>query len=89
MKDIDQLRYEVDKVNLDMKNLFQKRLKLTMEIWKIKKIQSMSFFDEARETKIIHRFDSEIENPIEKKSVQNFFKSVIHETKTFLESEIK
>jgi chorismate mutase len=89
MQNIDSLRAEIDQIHQDMVHLFQKRLALTEKIWEIKKSEQMPFFDGKREEQIIHRFDSRILDPMEKKAVQGFLASILLESRKYLETKIK
>ena len=89
MQEIDPLRAEIDQIHDQMRALFQKRLALTRQIWEIKKNQNLPLTDVAREEKIIHRFDPVIQNTEERKAVQNFFKSLLFESRKYLEGQLK
>lgn len=89
MHEIDKIRSEIDQIHSDLAGLFQRRLALTKKIWEIKKANQLSFFDQKREDGIIHRFDSSIEDTDERLAVQNFFKSILSESKKYLEAKLK
>ncbi|MBL7556586.1 MAG: chorismate mutase [Bdellovibrionaceae bacterium] len=89
MQEIDKIRSEIDQIHGDLATLFQRRLTLTKKIWEIKKNNQLSFFDQKRENDIIHRFDSSISDADERMAVQNFFKSILSESKKYLEVKLK
>ncbi len=89
MREIDKLRSEIDQIHGELAALFQRRLTLTKKIWEIKKANQLSFFDQKREDGIIHRFDSSIPDADERMAVQNFFKSILSESKKYLEVKLK
>lgn len=89
MREIDTIRSEIDQIHSDMAKLFQRRLVLTKKIWEIKKVNRMSFFDPKREESIIHRFDDLVTDIDERVALQNFFKSILNESKEYLEVKLK
>lgn len=89
MQEIEKLRAELDQIHIEMTTLFRKRLAVTQKIWEIKKARELPFFDPKREDEIIHRFDSSISSSEERLAVQNFLKSILAETKKFLEVKLK
>jgi chorismate mutase len=89
MQEIDKLRSQIDQLHIDLTTLFRKRLEITEKIWEIKKSQKLAFFDPTREEAIIHQFDKSLASENEKIAVQNFLKSVLTETKKYLEVKIK
>lgn len=89
MHEIDKIRSEIDQIHGDLAVLFQRRLTLTKKIWDIKKANQLSFLDQKREDEIIHRFDSSISDTDERTALQNFFKSILSESKKYLEVKLK
>lgn len=89
MHDIEKLRLEIDQIHWELADLFRRRLALTTRVWEIKKAQGLSFVDQKREDEIIHRFDGATTDPQEKTAIQNFFKSILRESKMYLEAKIK
>jgi chorismate mutase len=89
MQEIEKLRHDVDQIHNELTRLFRQRLEITEQIWKIKQTRSLPFFDLKREEEIIHRFDDSISSIEEKKAVQNFLRSILKETKNYLEVKLK
>ncbi len=87
MQDIDQLRSEIDQIHAQLGTLFKRRLMLTQKIWTIKKAQGLVLIDLKREEKIIHQFDESASDAWEQKALQGFFKSILRESKTYLEGQ--
>ena len=89
MQEIDKTRFEIDQIHGELANLFQRRLVLAKKIWELKKSNHMSFVDSNRENRIIHRFDDIITDPDERIATQNFFKSLLLESRKYLEAKLK
>lgn len=87
--DINSLRSQIDQIHLDLGRLFQERLELNLKIWQLKKLNQLPLLDEKRESEIIHRFDSWTENENEKLALQNFFKTILNESKTYTGKQLK
>jgi len=89
MHEIDKIRSEIDDIHGELAQLFQRRLVLTKKIWEIKKAKQLEFFDQKRENGIVHRFDNVIADADERRAIQNFFKSILSESKKYLEVKLK
>lgn len=87
MQDIDQLRSEIDQIHTQLGTLFKRRLVLTQKIWTIKKAQGLALIDQNREEQIIHQFDQSTSDSLEQKALRGFFKSLLVESKRFLEGQ--
>jgi len=88
MQEIEKLRSEIDQIHKEMVDLFRKRLDLTLKIGEIKKMSRLPLLDQKREDVIIHQFDDLIDNHDERTVVQSFLKSLLSESKKFLEAKI-
>jgi len=89
MQEVDKIRTEIDQIHDEIVSLFRRRLVLAKKIWELKKLNHVSFFDSNRETTIIHRFDDTIIDADERIAVQSFFKSLLHESRKYLEAKFK
>ncbi|OYZ24387.1 MAG: hypothetical protein B7Y39_01645 [Bdellovibrio sp. 28-41-41] len=89
MQEIDEIRSEIDQIHSELAGLFQRRLVLAKKIWDLKKSNQMSFVDSSRETSIVHRFDDAIADADERIAVQSFFKSLLLESRKYLEAKLK
>lgn len=86
---IQSLRLEIDQIHQDMAELFIRRLKLAHRIWEIKKSSNQPLVDSAREESLIHQFDHSTSQELEKIALQNFMKSLLKESKKYLEATLK
>jgi chorismate mutase len=89
MQEIEKLRAEIDEIHGEMAELMRRRLGVARKIWEIKKAQNLSFFDSSREASLIQKYDHLSPDPDEKKAIQNLFKYILHESKTYLETKFK
>ena len=89
MQEIDKIRSEIDQIHCELANLFQRRLILAKKIWELKKSNNLSFVDPNREAMIIHRFDDTIADADGRIAVQSFFKSLLLESRKYLEAKLK
>ena len=55
MKDIKDLRKEINEIDKEMAALFEKRMGLAKEVALYKKERSLAIYDEARENEIINK----------------------------------
>ncbi len=78
---LSSLRKDIDRINIDLLNLLNKRIKTAMKIGVIKARNGLPVSDMAREREIIHSLVLRNEGPIDTKGLKAIFKSVIRETK--------
>lgn len=89
MQDIELLRSEIDRIHRDMGLLFQQRLSVIQKIWKLKKVNQIALVDVNREQDIIHCFDAIAKDENEKLALQNFFKIILEESKSYAGKQLK
>tara|TARA_B110001454_G_C12723220_1_gene435942 strand:- start:26409 stop:26678 length:270 start_codon:yes stop_codon:yes gene_type:complete len=89
MQEIDKIRSEIDQIHKELASLFQRRLVLAKKIWELKKSNQLSFVDPKREELIVHSFDDKIADADERAAVQSFFKSLLLESRKYLEAKLK
>lgn len=87
--EIKKLRAQIDQIHVDLARLFQHRLQLNLKIWELKKQNQLPLLDAKREIEIIHRFDTQTENENEKIALQNFFKTILTESKIYTGKQMK
>lgn len=88
-KEIHNLRSQIDQIHIDLGRLFQQRLQINLQIWKLKTASDIPLIDSDRENDLIHKFDNLTRNENEKIALQNFFKTILAESKNFTGNEIK
>lgn len=87
--EINKLRTQIDQIHVDLGRLFLQRLQLNLKIWELKKQHQLPLLDSTRESEIIHRFDAKAENENEKMALQNFFKTILIESKNYTGKQLK
>lgn len=85
MRDIKELREEINKIDSDMADLFSRRMDIAKEIAEYKFKHGLAIYDETREQEIIRNNLKLIENEELKPYYLNFFKSVLTESKRYQE----
>lgn len=73
---LDQLRSQLDDVNLQLLNLINKRGNLVKEIGQIKEHQGMNRFDPVRERAMLDHLSSHNDGPFENSTVTHLFKEI-------------
>ncbi|UOQ46127.1 bifunctional 3-deoxy-7-phosphoheptulonate synthase/chorismate mutase [Halobacillus salinarum] len=73
---LDQLRRQLDDVNLDLLNLINKRGDLVKEIGQIKEQQGMNRFDPVRERVMLDQISENNNGPFEDSTVVHLFKEI-------------
>lgn len=85
MKDIKELREEINKIDSDMAELFTRRMDIVNQIALYKKERGLAIYDENREKEIIRNNLSLIKDEKIKEYYLSFFKSVLKESKRYQE----
>lgn len=89
MREIEQIRSEIDVIDGEMSRLLQRRSLLAEKIWQIKKAKQMSFLDVGREDLILKSVASSAHSEEEKNLLQNIFRTILIESKKYLEAKLK
>lgn len=75
------LRKEIDRINDELLDLLNRRVRTAMKIGVIKAQNNLPVSDRSREQEIIRSLVAKNPGPIDSKGVRAIFKSVIMETK--------
>ncbi|SEA47661.1 3-deoxy-D-arabinoheptulosonate-7-phosphate synthase /chorismate mutase [Thalassobacillus cyri] len=73
---LDQLRDELDSLNLEILDLINKRGELVQEIGKVKNTQGVNRFDPVRERKMLDQINEHNNGPFEESTIQQLFKEI-------------
>lgn len=73
---LEQLRSELDKVNLQLLELINERARLVQEIGKVKSAQGMNRFDPVRERKMLDLIAEHNKGPFDTPTLQHMFKQI-------------
>jgi 3-deoxy-7-phosphoheptulonate synthase / chorismate mutase len=74
--ELDQLREQLDEVNLQLLELINKRAELVQQIGKVKNTQGINRFDPVRERKMLDLIAESNEGPFETSTLQHIFKEI-------------
>ena len=74
--ELDQLREQLDEVNLELLELINKRAELVQKIGEVKKVQGINRFDPVRERKMLDLIAEKNEGPFETSTLQHIFKEI-------------
>jgi len=81
MRDINEIRSDIDKIDEELRNSFIKRMNLVKEMKEYKRINNLNTFDKLREEEIINKIDKNIEYEEE---VITFTKYLLLLSKTYM-----
>ncbi len=87
MKNIDEIRVEIDQIDSKIKELFLNRLQIIKEIIDYKKSNNLPFIDEKRELSHLFDLSKDIIDEKDKTYYQLFLKSVMNITLQYEESD--
>lgn len=74
--ELEQLREQLDDVNLKLLELINKRAELVQEIGNVKKVQGVNRFDPVRERDMLDLIAEKNEGPFETSTLQHIFKEI-------------
>jgi chorismate mutase len=89
MQEIDKLRAEMDQIHIELGLLLQKRLDLTLKIWRIKKAEHLPLVDMNREEFILQNIKNSVTDSDQQIFLTQVFKNILVETKKYLEAKLK
>ncbi|PLS14972.1 chorismate mutase [Bacillus sp. M6-12] len=75
-KDLNELRDQLDDINLQLLHLINNRAKVVQEIGKVKEKQGVNRYDPVRERKMLDLIESNNEGPLDVASVKHLFKEI-------------
>ncbi|WP_219836777.1 chorismate mutase [Paenibacillus sp. R14(2021)] len=78
-KTLDQLRAEIDGLNLELLYLLNKRAEVAIEIGQVKKGMAKEVFDPERERHIFNHLNQLNDGPLTNEMVQKIFKTIMDE----------
>ncbi|MGE6259379.1 bifunctional 3-deoxy-7-phosphoheptulonate synthase/chorismate mutase [Heyndrickxia sporothermodurans] len=74
--ELDQLRKQVEDINLELLNLINKRAELVQEIGRVKETGGVNRYDPVRERKMLNLIKENNDGPFEDKTVEHIFKEI-------------
>ena len=88
MKNLNELRKEIDTLDVKLLDLFNERAKRVMEIGKIKQKRGKSFYDPARERKILKRLLRKNKGPLTASALSEIVEGLLNSFRN-LEKKLK
>jgi chorismate mutase len=81
LSDIGEWREEIDRVDLELVRLLNKRARCAIEIGKIKRAHNMPIYDPRREENVIRMMLKENPGPLDDEGVRRLFERIIDESR--------
>ena len=88
MRELSEMRKDIDRVDESLKKLFLERLSISREIAGFKKENDLPVYDRAREEEKLDMLSSEYEDPFTKESIRDFFSLIMGISKKLQEKTI-
>ena len=77
MRELSEIRKDIDRVDKDLKTLFEERLSLSREVAGLKKERKLPIYDQKREEEILEMLSKEYEDPFMKESMRELFSLIM------------
>lgn len=77
MEDLNSLREEIDKIDKNLLQLFNKRMEIVSKVAEYKIENHMEILDEQREEQIINRHLSNIQDKSQQENIKEFLQSLM------------
>ncbi|MCY3775731.1 MAG: chorismate mutase [Candidatus Aminicenantes bacterium] len=81
MTDIDRWRSNIDRIDLELVELLNRRSKCAIEIGKIKHKLKLSVYDPEREEEVIRLVQEATGGPLSKSAIKRLFERIIDESR--------
>lgn len=79
--DIGEIRKEIDRLDDELLQIFNRRAALALKIGEIKKERGMAVYDPGREKRIFRRIQENNPGPLENAAIVRLFERVIDESR--------
>lgn len=79
---IDQLREEIDRLDDQLLEIFNRRAALALRIGELKKVQKLPVYDPGREKRIFQRMQQNNPGPLDDLAIRRLFERVIDESRS-------
>lgn len=80
--DIDSIRKQIDQLDDQLLELFNRRADLALQIGEIKKVQKLAVYDPCREKRIFSRMQQANNGPLDNSAIVRLFERVIDESRS-------
>lgn len=89
MNEIEQCRKEIDEIDKELINLFERRMDVAIRVANFKKENDLPIYDEERESKVIKKNVDNLKNKNYDLLARRFFLSIMELSRSLQESIIK
>lgn len=89
MNEIEQCRKEIDEIDKELVNLFERRMDVAIRVANYKKENDLPIYDEERESKVIKKNVDNLKNKNYDLLARRFFLSIMELSRSLQESIIK
>ena len=89
MRELSEMRKDIDRVDEGLKALFEERIGLSLEIADFKKEHDLPIYDKKREEEMLDKLSKDYEDPFMKESIRELFNCLIKISKRLQEKTIK
>lgn len=89
MNEIEQCRKEIDEIDKELINLFERRMDVAIRVANYKKENDLPIYDEERESKVIKKNVDNLKNKNYDLLARRFFLSIMELSRSLQESIIK
>lgn len=89
MNEIEQCRKEIDEIDKELINLFERRMDVAIRVANCKKENDLPIYDEERESKVIKKNVDNLKNKNYDLLARRFFLSIMELSRSLQESIIK
>lgn len=79
---IDEIRQEIDSLDNQLLQIFNRRAELALEIGHLKKDLNLPVYDPEREKRIFTKMESANPGPLDNHAIKRLFERVIDESRT-------
>ncbi|PLY04839.1 MAG: chorismate mutase [Desulfuromonas sp.] len=79
---IDDIRIEIDRLDRELLDIFNRRAALALKIGEIKKELNLAVYDPSREKKIFERMRKDNPGPLDNEAIVRLFERVIDESRS-------
>lgn len=89
MNELEQCRKEIDEIDKELVNLFERRMDVAIRVANYKKENDLPIYDEERESKVIKKNVDNLKNKNYDLLARRFFLSIMELSRNLQESIIK
>lgn len=80
--DIDSIRTQIDQLDDQLLEIFNRRAALALRIGEIKKVENLAVYDPNREKRIFTRMQEANQGPLDNSAIVRLFERVIDESRS-------